>query len=278
MLDLHGKVCVVTGAAGGLGLAMAQQFVTDGATVVIADIDESNLATAAQLLRSTGAEVLAVATDVSVHSDVQRLAEAAVARYGAVHVVCNNAGVVMQGRTWELHDHDWQWIFGVNLGGVVNGIRVFVPLMLEQNEGHVLNTASNTAVLTLGGNAAYVASKHAVLSVSESLQQDLRAIGSSVRVSVIIPGPIRSNMAESFRHRPPRFGEGTTRPPHEVAANRARLEERGEDPQVLADRIATAMQEDRFYIFTHPHTDPEKARIRFEGIMSGTLPPPIPAS
>jgi short-subunit dehydrogenase len=193
-------------------------------------------------------------------------------------VVCNNAGVVMQGRTWELRDHDWQWIFAVNLGGVVNGIRVFVPLLLEQNEGHVLNTASNTAVLTLGGNAAYVASKHAVLSVSESLQQDLRAIGSSVRVSVVIPGPIRSNMAESFRHRPLRFGEGTTRSPDEVAANRARLEERGEDPRVLADRIATGMDEDRFYIFTHPHTDLQKARIRFEGIMSGSLPPAIPAS
>jgi NAD(P)-dependent dehydrogenase (short-subunit alcohol dehydrogenase family) len=270
---LAGKTAVITGAAGGLGLGLAERLAARGASVVIADIDAAQLKEAEAHLASRGVDVLAVPTDVTKEDQVARLARAATARFGAVHVVCLNAGVSMGGTAWELSDADFRWAFDVNFFGVVHGVRAFVPLLLAQGEGHVLITASNSAVATVKGIAPYVASKHAVLALAETLFQDLRAVGAPVRLAVALPAGIRSRIAESFRHRQSEYGPADV-PAERLAASQSFLDEHGSDPDEVAERIVVPFLEgEKFYLFTDDR-DLTMLDARVAGIHTGRVAPP----
>src|ERR671913_709722 len=204
MESVEGKVAVVTGAASGIGLALARRFLRAGASVVLADVETEPLATAAKAL---GAEhgpdrVLAVPTDVREDEAVQALAAATFDRFGTAHVVCNNAGVGVGGRAWEVPADRWRWIVDVNLVGVANGIRACVPRFVEQGEGHVVNTASAAGLVTGPGMSPYYATKHAVVGLSEALWFDLRMFEAPVGVSVLCPEWVRTNIFDSERNRP----------------------------------------------------------------------------
>lgn len=268
------SVAVITGAASGLGLGMAHALVQRRMSVVIADIDAARLSVAERELSARGAEVTAVVTDVTKQSSVAALAERAVERFGRVDVVCLNAGVSIRGRAWELTEQDWRWVYDVNVFGVVHGIRSFVPTLLAQNSGHVVITASNSSVTTLPSVAPYVSSKHAVLAVAETLQHDLAAVPSDVSVSVVLPGAIRSNMADALRHRPAEYGTASVAP--EVReASRQYLARYGEDPMAMAERVLhQALDDNQFCIFSVP-ADAAMVADRAAAISDGRLPAPV---
>jgi NAD(P)-dependent dehydrogenase (short-subunit alcohol dehydrogenase family) len=282
MKDLGGKVAVVTGAASGIGRALAARFVAEGMKVVLADVEEEPLAAVAAELRARGASVVAARTDVTDGAAVAALAALTVERFGAAHVICNNAGVGgVGGPVWALEEADWQWTLGVNLWGVIHGIRAFVPILLAQGEGHVVNTASMAGLVSHPGMGAYVASKYAVVGISEVLARDLLVAGSSVKVSVICPGFVRTQITESHRNRPAHLAgaKGAEREAEGgAAADMVRgLVAGGMEPEVLAERAVSAIREDRFYILTHPETV-GAVKHRCDDILQGNyprLPPPI---
>jgi NAD(P)-dependent dehydrogenase (short-subunit alcohol dehydrogenase family) len=206
MDSLQGKVAVVTGGASGIGLALARRFLADGALVTIADVEEAALGEAAAALghEHDADRVLAVRTDVRDAEAVDALAAATFERFGTAHVVCNNAGVGVGGLTWTIPADRWRWIVEVNLLGVANGIRAFVPRLIDQGEGHVVNTASSAGLLTGPGMSPYFATKHAVVALSESLYFDLQYVDGAggVGVSVLCPEWVRTRIADSERNRP----------------------------------------------------------------------------
>ena len=191
MKELNGKVAVVTGGANGIGRAMVERFVAEGMKVVLADINESVLATAVDEIKATGGDVHGVVTDVSKLESVEALRDATLAKYGAVHVVCNNAGVASgaYGRIWEHEVNDWRFAFSVHVYGVINGIKAFVPAMLESgNEGHIINTSShNGGFAPIASSATYATCKSAVVTISECLWGQLQEVGSRIGVSVLFP-------------------------------------------------------------------------------------------
>jgi NADP-dependent 3-hydroxy acid dehydrogenase YdfG len=209
MEQLAGRVAVVTGSANGIGRALATELAAEGMKLVLADIERDAVELAAKELEGGGAEVLAVATDVSDPASVDALAEAAVDRFGAVHLLCNNAAVAGQfGRTWATSLSEWEWVFAVNVMGVVNGLRAFVPIILEQDEGHVLNTGSAACFEALPGFGPYAASKHALLGLSEALRRELSASGKRVGVTVGMPaGVVKTSIMTGQRNWLDRFGE-----------------------------------------------------------------------
>ncbi len=265
------QVAVVTGAASGLGFGLALALAERGMGVVIADIDADGLERAQQQLLAKGADILAVPTDVTKESAVASLADRAFERFGHVDVVCLNAGVAMRGPAWKLSNEDWRWVYDVNVFGVVYGISSFVPALLERNIGHVLITGSNSAVSTLAGRAPYVSSKHAVLSIAETLQHDLRGAGSDVRVSIALPGAIRSAMADTARNRPPEYGHVEV-PAEVLSASRDFLNRFGADPHEMADDILRkALDEHQFCIFTESD-DVSTLSARTDALRDGRLP------
>ncbi len=276
MAELEGKVAVVTGAASGIGRALAERFVREGMKVVLADIEEAPLAATRDALAKGGAQVIAVRTDVSRGEEVLALAQRTFEAFGTAHVVCNNAGVGVGGAAWQIEPADWNWILGVNLWGVVHGIRAFVPRMIEQEEGHVVNTASIAGLVSAPGMSAYSATKQAVIAVSECLHHDLAvATGGKVRVSVLCPGWVKTNIADSERNRPPS--------PDERAARARSLRERriresmkatiaaGIPPEEVAESVLAAIVENRFWILTHPRTL-GAVEARMKGILEGRAP------
>lgn len=254
MDDLTGRVAVITGGAGGLGLAMAIRFARVGMKIVLADIDADRLDGAAQELRSGGAEATAVVTDVTDGRQVDALADAAYERYGAVHVVCNNAGVVKRARSWELTVDDWSWVLGVDLWSVIHGVRAFVPRMLQQPEGgHVVNTASMAALLPMPNLAAYAAAKSAVVGLSLSMRTELDQLGSPLGISVLCPGFIATGITDSRRNRPAGLGDEAAPPdvPRTTAGTVARM-----TAEEVADQVVDAVRTDRFWILTHDEYRP----------------------
>lgn len=256
MKELADKVAVVTGAASGIGLAMAEAFAREGMRVVLADVDEAALATAERALTGRGARARAVRTDVSDPASVAALAEAAVGTFGGVHVVCNNAGVGGDGcPVWEQPLESWQWVLGVNLWGVIHGIRTFVPLMLEQGgEGHVVNTASMAGHVSTPYLSPYHVSKYGVVSMSESLHHELAGLGSSVKVSVLCPGFVRTAINDGERTRPAAL-KVERQPSEAEQAWREMfrtLVEGGIPPADVAARVVDAIRTERFWIFPHP--------------------------
>jgi NAD(P)-dependent dehydrogenase (short-subunit alcohol dehydrogenase family) len=195
MKRLKGRAAVVTGAASGIGLAITEAFVAEGMRVTMADLDEESLQNHATRLTDTGADVQAITTDVRDADAVERLGQAAVERFGPLHVAVNNAGIVNGGKSWELPLEEWHRVLDVNLWGVIHGVHAFVPRILASgDEGHVVNTASMAAVLPIGRLGPYTVAKHGVLGLSDVLRADLDAIGAPVGVSVVMPGMIKSGM------------------------------------------------------------------------------------
>jgi len=256
MKEFKGKVAVITGAASGIGRGIAERCVSEGMKVVLADIDEVNLTKAETELKTPGGTVLGVRTDVSKRSDVELLARQALDAFGQVHLLFNNAGVAAGGAPWEATWNDWEWVIGVNLWGVIHGVKVFTPLMLAQNtECHIINTSS-TAGLAVGGAAGpYAVTKHAVVALSESLYLTLQRRSSLVRVSVLCPGLVRTNIANAELHRPAELrNEPVTMTPEMqagLAAFKAAIEA-SMPPLQVADAVFDAIKKEQFYILPHP--------------------------
>jgi NAD(P)-dependent dehydrogenase (short-subunit alcohol dehydrogenase family) len=257
MQEFKDKVAVITGGASGLGLAMARRFAREGMKLALGDVEEEPLRRIEQEFRRSGIPVLAIRTDVSRGHDVERLAEKTLATFGAVHIVCNNAGVGPGGVVWENTTADWEWVLGVNVWGVIHGVRVFVPIMLRQNTPcHVVNTASVAGLLSVPGMGIYCVSKHAVVTLSECLYHDLAARGAKIGVSLLCPAYVPTGIADSERNRPamlhnpprPRSPEDLEREQmmrHAVESGRI-------SPDDVAQMVFDGIVQDRFYILTHP--------------------------
>jgi NAD(P)-dependent dehydrogenase (short-subunit alcohol dehydrogenase family) len=244
-----GKVAVVTGAGSGIGRALAERFARSGLNIVLADVEADALEKAADDVATLGVETMAVPTDVSVEGDVQALAAAALDRFGAVHVVCNNAGVAGKADPWFGPVSSWQWVMNVNFWGVVHGIRAFLPHLM--GGGHIVNTAS-MAGLFPGFSPSYDASKHAVVAISEDLFNDMRTVGVPIGVSVLCPGWVRTNILEAERNWPSALGE--LPPDGSIAATVHHVERaiaEGATPASVADAVAGAVAADRFWVIPH---------------------------
>ena len=274
MQDLAGKVAVVTGGGSGMGRAFATRFAEEGMKVVLGDVQQDALDATVEDLTARGHTVRGIRIDVSRPEDVQRLADTALDAFGKVHVVCNNAGVegYMDGPIWEATDRDWEWTTGVNFWSVVYGVRTFVPIMLAQDEeGHVVNTASMTAVVRAGN--MYGITKHAVLALSEILYAQLQE--TKVGVSALCPGIIATRLFQGSRNRPPELrnaqhtsgaaqGEEHRRMMHE------RLQQ-GMPPSEVAGILVGAIREGRFYVLTDHEWD-DRIRSRMQDILEWRNP------
>jgi NAD(P)-dependent dehydrogenase (short-subunit alcohol dehydrogenase family) len=273
MDDMINKTAVVTGAASGIGRAMATRFAAEGMRVVLADVEEPALLAFAQEVGASGAEVLPVVTDVSDGDQVEALAKAAEAAFGPVHVLCNNAGVGAAGLLSDLTTSDWQWVLGVNLWGVIHGVRAFLPGMLAHGEpGHIVNTASLAGHLSGPFMAPYSASKFAVVALSEALFHELDMQRAAVGVSVLCPGWVNTNIYRSERNRPEALGGAPTADDPRAGFLRGVLEA-GLAPADVAGMVIDAILANRFYVFTHPEMLPAAAQ-RFERIVAGDNPTP----
>jgi NAD(P)-dependent dehydrogenase (short-subunit alcohol dehydrogenase family) len=272
MENLQGKVAVITGGASGIGRAVARRAASEGMKVVIADIEAGALDEALRELTSQGADAIAVATDVADVASVHELRDRALRQYGAVHLVHNNAGVGGGGPIWEVPEEDWSWIMGVNLWGVIHGVATFVPLLIEQGEGHVVNTASIAGLTTAPFIGPYNATKQAVVAISETLYKDLQAAGvSGVGVSVLCPGFVQTRIADSGRNRPdwaPRRDVEGADDARDVIQG---LVAGGIPADEVAERVLDAVRTDTFYVLTHPDLR-VAIQTRFEDIVEGRPP------
>lgn len=277
MQKFQDRVAVVTGAASGIGRAIADRCSQEGMKVVLADIEEPALAQTEAEMRAAGANVLAVLTDVSNAVDVETLAQKTLDVYGAVHLLCNNAGVGAGSTSWESTINDWKWVLRVNLWGVIHGLRTFVPIMLEQDgEGHIVNTASIAGLVSFHGSAAYHVTKHAVVALSEKLYYDMAMRGGKVKVSVLCPGWVRTRIMDAERNRPPEFqndpSEIVVTPEMEATYEEYRQAcESGLPPHKVADCVFQAIKDEEFYILTHPEYTPYVAG-RMDAVVQGRNP------
>jgi NAD(P)-dependent dehydrogenase (short-subunit alcohol dehydrogenase family) len=271
MKTLRGRVAVVTGAASGIGLALAERFAAEGMKVVMADIEAPALAGAEEALRKTGAAVLATRVDVSSPEDVERLARETYATFGAAHVLCNNAGVAVLGAVHEHTLADWQWVINVNLWGVIHGVRAFLPRMLGGgDEGHIVNTASMAGLTTAPFMSVYDVTKHGVVALSESLYKELEVTGAPIGVSVVCPGLINTNIMRSARNRPDALAEaGKTSPAAQAFAQA--LADRltgGYPPSAVAEQVVQGIREGRFYIVPAQPEVKEGIAIRAQDLIA----------
>jgi NAD(P)-dependent dehydrogenase (short-subunit alcohol dehydrogenase family) len=273
MEDLQGKVAVITGGASGIGRAVADKAAAEGMKIVLGDIEEGPLKAAVDDLTSTGAEALGVVTDVSDRASVEALRDAALDRFGAVHLVHNNAGIGLGGPIWEVTEEDWRWILGVNLWGVIHGVATFTPLLLEQGEGHIVNTASIAGLIVAPFLGPYNATKQAVVAISETLFKDLQTVAAPVGVSVLCPGFVQTRIAESDRNRPGWAPDRNITGAAEVQGVVQNLVDTGIEPTTVADRVIDAVRTNTFYILTHPELD-IAITTRFDDIVQGRAPSP----
>lgn len=261
------KVAVVTGAGSGIGRALALACAREGMAVVAADVETEALAQTQALVEAAGADCMAQRCDVSIAPDVERLAETSWSWRGGVDWLFNNAGVAVLGTAWDATDDDWQWVLGVNLMGVVHGVRCFVPRMRARGKpAHIVNTASAAGLATVGGSAVYCASKHAVVAYSECLAKDLEQAGSCIGVSVLCPSLVATRINESQRNRPAALaGAGPTAAAYEerVRAGMAASAVSAED---VACATVEAIHARRFYVIPHAHTG-ASVRDRAQKIM-----------
>jgi NAD(P)-dependent dehydrogenase (short-subunit alcohol dehydrogenase family) len=275
MMDqFEGKVAVITGAASGIGRGLARKAAREGMRVVLADIEAPALDEAAADVADLGAETLAVITDVSDGDAVEALAAAAYERFGAVHLVCLNAGVFQAGVSWQRSVKDWEWVLAVNLWGPIHGVRSFVPRLLEQGgPAHVVITSSMAGLMTVAYSAPYVVSKFAAASLAECVAHDLRAVGSEVGVSCLVPGSVDTKIADSTRNRPDEPPSEAQAPDHHFVAQALRemTSTQGRPPDDVGDIVFAALRAGDFWIPTTDHYD-ELLRPRFEAMLARRLP------
>ncbi|KLR62405.1 short-chain alcohol dehydrogenase [Actinobacteria bacterium IMCC26207] len=275
MEQFEGKVAVVTGAASGIGKALATAFADVGMKIVLADVEAVALEVAAEELRSSGADVFAVTADVAQAADVDRIGAAAMDVFGALHVACNNAGVSGGGLSWEIDLETWRWILDVDLWGVIHGVHTFTPLIIASGGGHIVNTASMAGLTSNPGMSPYNVAKHGVVTLSETLSVELQMTHPEVGVSVLCPGWVRTRINESERNRPDLVGVEEV---EETDAGLLALKEmvntwiaEGLQPAHVASLVIEAMRENRFYVLTHPEWQ-GMIQDRIDRMLSGANP------
>lgn len=281
MNAFEGRVAVITGAASGFGKAFAEKAASLGMKLVLADIQAPALEEAIARLQAGGAEVIGLRTDVSSSADLQALADLALTSFGAVHLLFNNAGVLSGGLIWESSEKDWDWILGVNLRGVIHGVRIFTPLMLAaakadpQYQGHIVNTASMAGLLNAPNLGPYNVSKHAVVALSETLYQDLALVSSQVACSVLCPFFVPTGISQSVRNRPDELANAAVLTHSQMVAL-AQNQMATSNAKISAEQIAEmtfeAIRQEAFYIHSHPQRM-ESVRERFDAIVEQRNPP-----
>ena len=279
MKSFQGRTAVITGAASGFGLEVSRIAAAKGMNLVMADVQRDALDKAVTEISGLGAQVLAFPLDVSKVAEVEAMGAATLAKFGAPHFVFNNAGVGSGGLIWEASLKDWEWVLGVNLMGVISGVRVFTPMMLEaarrdaSYEGHIVNTASMAGLLNAPNMGVYNVSKHAVVSLSESLYQDLRLVTDQVRASVLCPYFVPTGIAHSSRNQPDELKH--EKPTKSQLVARAMSDKAVSSGKVTAAMVAQfvfdALAEDRFYIYSHPQAL-GNVQTRMEDIVAGNNP------
>ena len=284
MQELRGRVAVVTGAASGIGLAMARRFGEEGMKVVLSDVEEEALASAVKALESEGHRVAGARCDVRFQESVDDLRDAALKEFGAVHVVCNNAGVARApggGKMWEYDLNDWNWILSVNVMGVVHGIRSFVPVLLEQgDEGHVVNTSSgNGGISPLRGLPIYAASKSSVTQISECLWGQLEAVTDAVGVSLLYPGPraLDTGLWTAERNRPDELAWSKPRETQTMDGLRKFMDSAGvpfatTPLHEIADFVVRGIREKRFWLIPDAENIDQNIRTRAESMIARGTP------
>ena len=283
--DLAGRVAVVTGGASGIGRAMGERFAREGMRVVLADVRPDELEAVSGELRGQGLEVAGVAADVSKIESVEALRDRTLELFGAVHLVCNNAGIGAgaEGRLWEHEQNDWRWALDVNLWGVINGINAFVPALLDHgDEGHVVNTSSgNGGISPLPGTPQYAVTKAAVVTLTECLYAQLREVTDKVGASVLFPGPhmLRTGLFESWRYRPsdlarakPRAKPPVTIDEYEQLMKDAGIEVQYTPVEEVAARVVDAVRGGDFWILPPSERSDEQLRARTESILKRENP------
>jgi NAD(P)-dependent dehydrogenase (short-subunit alcohol dehydrogenase family) len=263
----QGKVAVVTGAASGIGYAVAARAAAEGMTVVLADIDAGKLRDAAAALRGGGVDARPMEVDVSDRQSVLELARRVRDQVGDTWLLVNNAGVYLSAPFTEMPPADWEFVVGVNLWGVVYCLQAFLPGMLERDSGHVVNTSSIDGLVTVRNATSYVAAKHAVTALSEALYRELEESGSSVGISVLCPAAVATDILNSGRHRPGRLG-----PPLRVPERDYPALDEVMQPAEAADIMFAGVTERRFWILTHPEQSAPAIRARAEDIVAGRNP------
>lgn len=256
MRDFSGKAAVITGGASGIGLAFAERFGRAGCRILIADIEGQAIESAVSQLTGQGIEAHGHQVDVADFSAVEGLAAAAADKLGNVHLLFNNAGVSITGPTWLMAEDDWRWVWDVNVWGVVNGIRAFLPAMLAHGEGgHVINTGSLASFNGNGDHAPYCSSKAAVLGLSQSLYSEMKAMMTGIGVSIVCPGMVATRIHQSWRNRPEDDQPWSDREFANDAflAGSEEFQGRGMAPEQIAQSAFEAVQEDRFYVFSGPN-------------------------
>lgn len=259
MERLTDRVAWITGGASGIGLALARRLAREGVKLVLVDVEQSALDNAARTLRDEGATVLALRCDVSKSEEIGAAAKEALAKFGVIHIIVNNAGVGGGGGPmWTVSEADWQWTIGVNLNGVINGIRLLLPALIASGEeGHVINTASMAGLTSTPFMGPYTATKHAVVAMSECLAKELELSQSKVSVSVLCPGFVQTNINTSHRNRPDDIGPMTKNPGAEKFASVLdQLVKAGQPADKVADDVVHAIKDRKFYILTHPEMKP----------------------
>ncbi|MGC1781979.1 MAG: SDR family NAD(P)-dependent oxidoreductase [Acidobacteriaceae bacterium] len=268
-MELEGKTAVITGGASGIGLATAKQLAKSGVNLVLGDIEGETLAGVVEGLRASGVRALGVTTDVTKEEDVIALRDAALAEFGAVHVVFNNAGVA-SGAAIGTPTKVWKWVIDVDLFGVVYGVNAFLPLFLEQNEGHVINTASLAGLGGAPGMGPYCAAKFAVVGLSESIFHELALSGSNVGVSVLCPGFVRTRIHESARNMPGDLTSYNDEPAAQLIADLAsQAVNAGIDADLVASSVEDAVRTNKFWILTHERSAVRTTELRLEWMRGG---------
>ena len=268
MKTLQGKTAAITGAASGLGRAMALAFASEGMHVALCDVDEPGLTRARDQVAAFGVKSFSMRADVAKATELEAFARDCVKELKGIHLVCNNAGVALSGAVWENDEAEWQWLLGVNLWGVVHGVRAFAPRLIAQDEGHIVNTASVAGLISPPGMGAYNVTKHAVVALSETLHHDLRERGSRVGVSVLCPAYVPTAIADFEKH-------PSTSKSAETLAKQAMMKKAVASGKLSADDVAAAVvaavKEERFYVLTHPKIK-GAIRARMEDILDERAP------
>jgi NAD(P)-dependent dehydrogenase (short-subunit alcohol dehydrogenase family) len=285
MKHLEGRVAVVTGGASGIGRAMGERFGQEGMKVVLADVEQPALEATVKELEADGLDVMGVVTDVADYEAVQQLRDAAIDAHGAVHVLCNNAGVGAgaSGQMWDHELNDWRWALGVNVWGVIHGIKAFVPGMIASGEeGHVVNTSSgNGGISPLPSTPIYALSKSSVVTLTESLYAQLRAVDAAVSASVLFPGPnvLRTGLFSSWRNRPAKYANPNppSRPPTTIESFEKAMADAGVDlvytpVEEVAGRVVDAIRADQFWILPPSQRTDDQIKARAQSMLTRDNP------